>query len=745
MRSEEFGRLLSGAINSIATYEGATAPVVEASLGDMIGLSPASIQRYKRGHLPPDPRTIQKLSEAAVKRGFLDRRWLTRFLHAAAYPAPDALLDALCPRTFMALGAGQALQNLPPPSYAQFVTRPRPFAELLEALGQRSAVIVVASLGGMGKTSLVREVAAQCLTAEGDLPRFDAAVWVSDAERPGTTTLTDVLDEIARTLQSDGLVERSPDEKRRGVELLLRGRRVLLIVDNFETVTDTALLHWLLKLPEPSKAIITTREYRREYRHGAWPVELRGMTEAEARAFIVQRLRVLRLDAAMLPDIAAAQLISATGGNPKALTMALGGLKYARRPVQDIVEDVASARGELFDDLLERSWSLLDESTRRVLLAAALFAPSADAGALAVTADVRVSALARAIERLADLSLLDVLEGDLTRAPRYALHPLVRAFASAELAKDAAFEAAARERCVGWYVELTARVGYCREDLERLKLLDPERDMLHTVMGWVSAQGRHDLVFALAEGSAYYCYVRGLMNRPPDVNLAAAEAARALQRPTEELKWLAYHIQRKSRNGELAEVDTFLPRVQALAGAYSMAPEAAEVYRHALATYFMAAGRPLDAEREWKALLAVEGISPLSRLIALRWLATCLRESGRLDDARVLLEEAIGSAASEANLRVLVALQLLLCGVLLDAGMDAPVEALLAQARAAITAHQIDRHVPDLLVVEGQLAEARGESESARAAYAESAQRFQRIGLRRELADAERRLRGLDR
>lgn len=33
----------------------------------------------------------------------------------------------------------------------------------------------------------------------------------------------------------------------------------------------------------------------------------------------------------------------------------------------------------------------------------------------------------------------------------------------------------------------------------------------------------------------------------------------------------------------------------------------------------------------------------------------------------------------------------------------------LAQAREAITAHQIDRHVPDLLVVEGQLAAADGD------------------------------------
>ena len=35
-RSETFGRLLSGAINSIATYEGKTAPIVEEELGELV-------------------------------------------------------------------------------------------------------------------------------------------------------------------------------------------------------------------------------------------------------------------------------------------------------------------------------------------------------------------------------------------------------------------------------------------------------------------------------------------------------------------------------------------------------------------------------------------------------------------------------------------------------------------------------------------------------------------------------------
>src|SRR5262245_27741422 len=94
-RSETFGRLLKGAINSIAAYEGKTAPAVEEELGAQIGVAGSALQRYKAGHLPPEPRAVQILAEAAVRRGFLSRAWLLRFLQAARYPTPETLLAQL--------------------------------------------------------------------------------------------------------------------------------------------------------------------------------------------------------------------------------------------------------------------------------------------------------------------------------------------------------------------------------------------------------------------------------------------------------------------------------------------------------------------------------------------------------------------------------------------------------------------------------------------------------------------------
>ena len=94
-RSETFGRLIKGAINSIAAYEGKTAPAVEDELGAQIGVTGAAIQRYKAGYLPPEPRTVAILAEAAVRRGYLSRAWLARFLQAARYANTDALIAQL--------------------------------------------------------------------------------------------------------------------------------------------------------------------------------------------------------------------------------------------------------------------------------------------------------------------------------------------------------------------------------------------------------------------------------------------------------------------------------------------------------------------------------------------------------------------------------------------------------------------------------------------------------------------------
>jgi hypothetical protein len=384
-KNAAFGNLLKGAISGIANYEGKTAPIVEEELGELIGISGKTIQRYKTGYLPPferDNDAVRVLAEAAVRRGFLGREWLERFLHAARYPAAERLLDELAPAHAPRPKLEHVYENLPAPTYDQFVMRQQAFAEVVDGLSQRSAAVLIVGLGGNGKTSLAREVAAHCLQDEGDAPRFDAVVWVSDKDNPGTTNQSTVLDTIARTLDYPGFTQFTHDEKQYEVEQLLRRQKVLLIIDNAETITDGALFTWLLRMPEPSKAIITTREYHRLLRRNSTPIELRGMSEDEARTLLQQRLERLRIAHLVHDPTQLEPLLAAAGGNPKAITMIAGLLKYERRPLQQIIDDLYAARGDLFDDLFSRAWALLDEAGKRILMVMTFFPDSASIEAL---------------------------------------------------------------------------------------------------------------------------------------------------------------------------------------------------------------------------------------------------------------------------------------------------------------------------------------------------------------------------
>lgn len=146
-RNETFGRLLSGMVSSIAYYEGKTTAIVEEEPGASLKVVGKTIQRYKAGYLPPNDEAVRFLAEAGVRRGFLGREWLQRFLHAARYPFADRLLDELCPAPQVRPRPPRLYENLPAPTYSQFVMRQQAFAEVSEGLRQRSAAVLIVGLG----------------------------------------------------------------------------------------------------------------------------------------------------------------------------------------------------------------------------------------------------------------------------------------------------------------------------------------------------------------------------------------------------------------------------------------------------------------------------------------------------------------------------------------------------------------------------------------------------------------------
>lgn len=742
-RSETFGRLLKAGLNSIATIEGKTAPVVDDEIGALVGLAATSLQRYRSGHLPSDHNLIAKVANACVSRGLLGRPWLEQFLRAAHFPhyEAQALIGRLFPETPARTRAPTPRPNLPPPTYSRFIMRRDAYRAVLDGLGSALPLTAIVSLGGMGKTSLARAVAGTCLEGHHQ-PTFATAVWVSDKDRPGTTSLSTMLDEVARVLDYPGVAGLPFADKQRDVEQLLRAQPVLLVLDNAETVTDLALPEWLARVPAPSKALLTSRAAPPAHLPLCL-VNLEPLDAAQSRELIAERTQrgaLSRMPCA-LEQLGA--LADVAGGNPKAIELALGLVQ--RRPLPEVVAALKSATMDtLFDELFDRAWGLLDAAAVRLLLALALFPTSAAEDALVYTADLPEPAFHRAVERLTDLSLLDVERADLLAPPRYAAHPLVRAFVVAKLAAHPEAATSLRRRWVAWCANLADSVAFCWYDLDRLDALDPEHETVQTALEWAASQGYDRETLRLCEGVRYYYNVRGFWDERRMANYSLrADAARRLGDSSELVLALTQRAEVLSKQATLAEAIDLL--AQAAAAGVALSSDAAFELGHARGLLAYAQGDLPGAEARWRELLALSSTLDAQKyVINRRWLATCLLDQNRVAEAEALYRESLADARQANDTRSVIGNTLKLAAIDLGRGALAAAETALTECRAAATRHNDRRRLAECHQLMAQLRAAQGDGEGAWRELETAADLFVRMGMRREAQAAMARLDGSD-
>ena len=607
--------------------------------------------------------------------------------------------------------------------------RAQAYADVVEGLRQRSAVVLITSLGGMGKTCLAREVAAHCLSGDPVLPIFDAVVWVSDKERDGTTNLSVVLDEIARTLDYPGLTSLPFDDKRYEVDQLLRRQRVLLVIDNFETITDSALLSWLLRLPEPSKALVTSREYYAEFR-SSWPVDLRGMSKSEADEFVLNQLRFLRMEELVEDPSELEPICEVTGGNPKAIMLALGYLKHSQRPLDEVINEIYAGRGNLFDDLFARAWQLLDDSARRVLMAMTLFPVNASELALSEVSAVQGFAFGRAAERLGEISLLDMSRPNIKSAPRYSLHPLVRAFARAKLSEHSGFEQQARQRWLTLCLKWTEDVKKARYDLGILKVVELEEATIEAAIWWCYENDVYPEINHLIDGMGYYYHVRGMWDKKLILHPMAAEIARRHQDRLEEINALSKHIQVLSRQSNWKEADRYRPRLHELVAAGPIPDEILVDYLSTESFYWLAQDNITQIEQLWQQHQNLAQ-TPNGHMVR-SWLADCLLAKRRWDEAVALLRISLNEVTSNHIQRGIIAIRIKLIAVDLEQGKLEESAAELEEI-SQLASENLDRqYMAFIQSYYGHLYSMQNNIPAAQAAYTKALDLFERLGMRRE-------------
>nr|RNJ65714.1 MAG: RNA polymerase subunit sigma-24 [Leptolyngbya sp. IPPAS B-1204] len=399
--------------------------------------------------------------------------------------------------------------NLPTPTYSRFVGRESEIAKLLELLSPRHGahLISIDGIGGVGKTSLVVEVAYRCLQASQNLdetfqgfPSFDVIIFTSAKQHLLTCfsllpriskphrTLQDIFRQIARTLGNIEITGINLEDQIERLQDALSTVRTLLIVDNLETVENQQdVLSFLYHdLPPTVKAVITTR------RQGVFvPLRLSALSASEALQLIQHEADEKGVH---LTQDECEILYQRTGGIPVAIYYAIGQM-VSCYSVQYVLEQLSQASNDVTRFCFEHSVALVRQQPAHfILMALTFFASPIQRQTLlevALPQENATAASSHAEEPFAQLQELSLV---LQSQDGYSLLPLTREYVMAELPAYPEFEQAARERWVNWCLKLVQRYGgQSRFDWQTQNdVLEAEWSNIQTVLDWCLHQERYE-------------------------------------------------------------------------------------------------------------------------------------------------------------------------------------------------------------------------------------------------------------
>lgn len=523
---------------------------------------------WGQGYVPSDLRIVDFLMDVGVRRAKLNSEWLTKFLRAAGYR------EAMIAERVRSYWPAIEMPQIPLRVFTleergeRFLGRQPDLEAVLEALRSSWPVILIEGLPGAGKTTLAREVAYACAgqprveTRNLVWPHFAYIVWTTAVGR--RLTLNELLDEIAHRLGYAGISQKPLDHKRLAIIDLLaylvdQQQPVLLVVDNFEDIRDSALADFVTRVPAGVKVVLTSREDARQlhpifHRFPPALIPLGGLPdedaltfvrfEAERRAELLPQPKEIEKRGRLATVVTAERetllpLIKATEGNPKAIELALGYIADNAMPLPTLVRNLYAATDSvegLFNYFFRQAWERCDEDARALWQVLPFFATAARGEALAAAAGLRGRAFQEALSELQGRSLLDIEEGSEGEA-RYRAHPLVRGFASIKLRDAAEFEMAARQRWIRYFLEYSKCLTIRDEPQQRywntlvrreMALIDLEWPNLRNVLAWVDDHVEEKVLIEFMMLLVHYMDRRVLIADRIRYATKAAEAATKL-------------------------------------------------------------------------------------------------------------------------------------------------------------------------------------------------------------------------
>jgi len=256
--------------------------------------------------------------------------------------------------------------NLPIPDFDEtgYLGRARQVDELIKLCLGPYPVITIVGEGGIGKTALALKVVYDIL----DMPEcpFEAIVWTSSkTTRLTPTEIVRIEGAISNSLgifqsMSDELVGVASDNPLDEVIQYLKEFKILLIIDNLETVLDNRVTGFFKKLPNDSKVLITSRIGLGAFEY---PYKLSSFSEKEALLFLRALTKIRGVDS--LFKISNKKLVvycNKMKKNPGFIKWFVSAIQAGSRP-----EDVLAKSDIFLEFCMSNVYSYLSKESKRIL------------------------------------------------------------------------------------------------------------------------------------------------------------------------------------------------------------------------------------------------------------------------------------------------------------------------------------------------------------------------------------------
>jgi cold shock CspA family protein len=261
----------------------------------------------------------------------------------------------------------QSLHNLPIPDFDEtgFFGRGRELKRIKKAILGPWPVVSILGDGGIGKTAIALRAAYDLL--DDPAANFEAVVWVT---AKATTLTSGEIQNIGGAIQNSlgmfeaaaielGASDGESEDPAEEVLDYLATFRILLILDNLETVTDQRLRDFLLDMPNGSKVLITSRIGLGIEN----PVKLEPLTDDESRSLLRALASIRNVDLLKsLDEPGLNKLVAKLKGHPLYIKWLVAGVQSGKRP-SDLVND----NSLLLDFCMSNVYDKLGQNARKVL------------------------------------------------------------------------------------------------------------------------------------------------------------------------------------------------------------------------------------------------------------------------------------------------------------------------------------------------------------------------------------------